>query len=117
MFTVIFFILRNHKVNTFYSVLSMALGAWIAIVSWHARPGMCTCLFVTLLMLLFHLGEKKNVKYLWLIPVVFLLWANMHIGFTFGILLLAMFLAYQTGAYLFLKTDNNLSFLKNLLTF
>ncbi len=115
MLIVIYFILRNYKVNTFYCVLAMALGGWIASAVWYARPGMFTYLFMCLLLLLFRLGENKNVKFLWFIPVVFLVWANMHIGFTFGILLFVMFLTYKLFAAFFFNDYKNLPLVTKLI--
>ena len=113
-FTVLFILLKQYQVNTFYSILSISLGGWIASATWYARPAIFTYLFVCLFLLLLHISETKNVRYLWFIPVLFLLWANIHIGFTFGILLFIIFLAYKLFEVIINKDKKGLLFINKL---
>jgi hypothetical protein len=43
------------------------------------------------LMVLFESRRKCNVRYLWLLPPLFFLWANLHVQFVNGLLVLALF--------------------------
>jgi hypothetical protein len=42
-------------------------------------------------MVLFESRRKCNVRYLWLLPPLFFLWANLHVQFVNGLLVLALF--------------------------
>ncbi len=57
------------------------------------RPVVWTLLFVAILEKIY---EKANPKLYFLIPAIFLLWANLHGGFIFGLLLLAIWQIFYT---------------------
>ncbi len=57
------------------------------------RPMVWTLLFVAILEKIY---EKANPKLYFLIPAIFLLWANLHGGFIFGLLLLAIWQVFYT---------------------
>ncbi len=57
------------------------------------RPMVWTVLFVAVLEKIY---EKANPKLYFLIPLIFLLWANLHGGFIFGLLLLAIWQVFYT---------------------
>jgi hypothetical protein len=58
------------------------------------RPGMLTILFCILeLDILLSSRRTGNTKRLWLLPLIFLIWANWHIQFVYGLLILGMFAA------------------------
>lgn len=56
------------------------------------RPGMLTILFVILsLDILLSAERTGNIKTLWLLPPMFVLWANWHIQFVYGLFVLGVF--------------------------
>ena len=56
------------------------------------RPGMLTVLFVILEFdILLSAAKNGNTKTLWLLPPMFLLWANWHIQFVYGLFVLGVF--------------------------
>lgn len=56
------------------------------------RPDIFTLLFTcVLLLLLFRYKEEKTGRSLYLLPLLFLVWANLHSGVTLGLLLFAAF--------------------------
>ena len=56
------------------------------------RPQIITYLF---LLILFWLLELKNKKLFFLIPILFLFWVNLHIGFFIGLFVLIFFFFYK----------------------
>ncbi len=51
------------------------------------RPAIFSILFCSVLNILLINKEKANSRYLWfLLPLIFMVWANIHLGFIFGIL-------------------------------
>jgi len=58
------------------------------------RPGMLTILFLILeLDILLSVGRRASAKLLWLLPPLFLIWANCHIEFVDGLIVLGLFAA------------------------
>lgn len=104
-FTVLFIILKKYNVNTLYCVIALSLGSWVASVTWYARPAIFTYLFICLLLLIFKVSENGKYKYYWFLPLIFLCWANLHLGFTSGIILIVSYLIYQSIKYSINKTE------------
>lgn len=95
VFTIIFVIQLKENVNIFYAAISTALGAYCAQLTWYARPAIITYIFIAVLILIFYLAEKNKHNYLWFLPLIFLIWANMHLGFMSGLTLLLVFFVYN----------------------
>ncbi|MBU4368424.1 hypothetical protein KJ575_01775 [Patescibacteria group bacterium] len=81
----------------FYAMyLLIILGAIVSSPTFGARPQMFTILGAALLF--FVLNEfkiKPRGKLVYFLPIIFLLWANMHGGFILGLGLLAIYLALE----------------------
>lgn len=61
-----------------------------------ARPHLFTfLLFAVLLSLLLDFKYAGRTRHFWLLPPIFLLWANLHGGYFIGLALLALFLASE----------------------
>ena len=55
------------------------------------RPWLVTILFSTLLLdAVLDLRERGTTRWSWLLPLLFILWANVHIQFVYGLLILGM---------------------------
>ena len=54
---------------------------------------MVTLLGLAVLLVIFQRSRNGGIRVLWLIPPLFLLWANLHGGFTAGLFLLGLVLA------------------------
>jgi hypothetical protein len=69
-------------------------GVSLYAMSWviGPRPGMLTTLFVMIeLNILLSVRRTGVAKKLWLLPPLFVIWANWHIQFVYGLLLLGVF--------------------------
>jgi hypothetical protein len=92
-------------------------GVSLYAMSWviGPRPGMLTILFgIIELDILLSVRRTGAVGKLWLLPAMLLIWANWHIQFVYGLLLLAVFACEPLAARL-LKlrtTDENLLLVK-----
>ncbi len=67
------------------------VAAVIGAVHWAARPHLITLLAVALLLFFLEPGERR--PRLWLLFLLFMVWANLHGGFVFGLTLLGIYLA------------------------
>ncbi len=58
-------------------------------------------LFCVVLALLFESQRSGRIRFLYWLPLVFLLWANLHIQFIYGLFTLGVFVAGQIGLHIF----------------
>ncbi len=87
--------------NVFVAAAALILGAIVSSVVWAARPQMVSFLLTALVAWLLHRYKRHGGRLLPWLPLVLLLWANVHGGFAIGLMLL---LAYLLG-----ETVNNLT--------
>ncbi len=87
--------------NVYVRAFVVVLGAAAAAVFWSPRPQMFTFFFSTAVYYLLHLYKRQGVDRLWLIPVVILLWCNMHAGFAIGFILMIGLVAGEVAGHLF----------------
>ncbi|HTK88386.1 MAG TPA: hypothetical protein VL329_11655 [Nitrospiraceae bacterium] len=66
-------------------IVAVALAAWIALPFLGARIQMVTLLGLALLLWLWKRYQWQEIANLWIVPPLFLLWANLHGGFTAGL--------------------------------
>ncbi len=66
------------------------IAAAAAAVFWTPRPHMMSFLFSTIVLYLLWLYRKQGKDRLWLIPVLMIIWANLHGGFAIGFILMVL---------------------------
>jgi hypothetical protein len=76
------------------------LGSVVAAVVWAPRPELISLVLMALVGYLLYLYKWKHVNRLWLLPVVFILWANLHGGFPLGFMLIGCMVAGEFLNYL-----------------
>jgi len=86
------------------SLLLAIVGITIAWPLIGARPQMLTVLGVAVLLyILFAWRKHRTSLYLYSIPVLFLVWANMHAGFAAGFLLVGVFIVGEALRLIFVE--------------
>lgn len=88
---IVYRLLLYWKVNFFVLFFSLAAVTCLTSVHWLARPHLFTLFFTALIFYLLELS-KDNSKYYYPIPVIMLLWANIHPGFVAGFFLLGIYI-------------------------
>jgi hypothetical protein len=83
--------LLSRGVDAFLTYLVSIAAAILGAVHWTARPHLFSLLGVMLLLHWLEPGERAPRAW-WLAPI-FLVWANLHGGFVFGLVLLGIYLA------------------------
>jgi len=74
-------------------ILLGILAVFIATAFTGARPQMFTLLFVSLILIVLkHLQLNDKTKSVWLLPLLFLFWVNMHASFLAGFGILAIYI-------------------------
>ncbi len=93
---VIFLVTRFFSRSFWWAWLLSAVAVWAMDLNRVnvARPVSISILLFTLeLALIFRSQETRNEKYLYWLPLVFLVWANFHIQFVYGLVLPGLFAA------------------------
>jgi len=83
-------LINNIKLNFLTYFISFVLS--YSVLSLGFRPQIITYLF---LLILLWILESKNRKLFFLIPILFLFWVNLHIGFFIGLFILIFFIFYE----------------------
>jgi len=94
IFTLLFLLLRKYHFSISLSVLLLTILALGIKYRLGIKPHMFTYLFLVLLIYIIVNVKYFNAskKYLYFIPLIFILWANLHMGVLAGILLFFIFL-------------------------
>src|SRR5512133_3066432 len=77
----------------FLKALALLLGSVLASVIWSPRPQLISLVLLALIGYLLYLYKWRGVERLWALPLVFVLWANVHGGYPLGLIFLAGMLA------------------------
>ena len=74
--------------NVYLRAFVIILAAATAAVFWSPRPQMMSFFLSTVVLYVLHLYKRRKVDRLWLIPVIMLVWVNVHGGYAIGFILL-----------------------------
>ncbi|MBN1221452.1 MAG: hypothetical protein JXM69_21205 [Anaerolineae bacterium] len=85
---------RQIQGNIFVAAFAMILGAVVSSVGWIARPQMLSFVLTAVTAYLLHRFKWRGGRLLPWLPLIMLLWANIHGGFAIGLMLM---LAYLLG--------------------
>ncbi|MBM4123557.1 MAG: hypothetical protein FJ246_01155 [Nitrospira sp.] len=88
------------RVGRTYRLLAMAGSLWVALPFLGARTQLVTLLGVALVLRLWSLYRAGRLAHLWTIPPLLWLWANLHGGFTAGLLIFTIILLVSTATRL-----------------
>lgn len=101
--TVAFFLIsRLTKAKIEYSLLAVLLASLGSLPITGIRVQMLTLLgLATLLFILFRFRQDQTKKTIYLLPLLFFVWVNLHGGFSLGIFVLGLFLFFEGIKILF----------------
>ncbi|MCA0352201.1 MAG: hypothetical protein LCH85_09410 [Chloroflexi bacterium] len=82
---------RRVKANGRAAMLGLLLSVLVSFNHWHVQPAMFAWpLFIASFVIVSEVAaERWATKYLWLLPLIQLLWVNLHESFIFGPILVA----------------------------
>lgn len=103
MFFLMFLMLRKFKVSYTLIFLFLTVLAFGVMDRLTPRPHIMSMLFFVVLLYIitdYKYFNRSNFKILFFIPLIFLVWANMHMGILAGLFLLGIFLASEIIIYL-----------------
>lgn len=100
IFLVLYLLLRKFKINSFLSIAALFFLLASIMDRLSPRPHILTYIFFVLLLYILlsyrYINREKYSKYLYAVPVIFLLWANSHMGVLAGGLILFIFTITET---------------------
>lgn len=99
--------LLQRGVEPGFAYLLVSLSAVLGSMHWAARPHLITQLFVVVLL---DLLDRDESPPLWWFGLLFVAWANLHGGFIFGLILVALFAGAHLAAGLLGAADRTNSF-------
>jgi hypothetical protein len=74
--------------NAYARAFAVVLGGAAAAVFWSPRPQMFSFALGAAVLYLLHLYKRRQIDRLWLIPLLIVLWVNLHGGFAIAFILL-----------------------------
>ena len=91
---VLTFVLAGGIRSRFWPAFALSVAAQYLLAILQPGPAYFSVLFFGIeLFLLFEARSNGNVRLLWWLPLLFLVWANFHVQFVYGIVVLVLFLA------------------------
>jgi hypothetical protein len=87
------FVWKQMEGGPFLRAFIVVLAAAVAGAVWTPRSQMATFVFTPLVAYLIYLYKWKQIDRLWVIPIVFVAWVNMHGGYVSGFMVLGAVLA------------------------
>lgn len=95
------FVWKQIEGNIFVGAFSMILGAIVSSVVWTARPQMISFVFTAIIAYWLSRFKRQNGRLLPWVPLLMVVWVNVHGGFAIGFMLMV--------AYLMGEAVNNLT--------
>ena len=109
-------LLMKWKINFFIIALSIFALTSLTSIHWLARPHLFTIFLTCLTFYLLELAKDNN-KYYYPIPIIMMIWVNMHPGFISGFFLLILYLVGNLIELLMTKDqDDVITYNKRLKT-
>jgi len=90
------FVYRQMEGNAFTKALLIVLASAVAAFVWVPRPEMFSLLLLGWLGYVLYEFKWRQNKFLWQLPIIFLLWGNLHGGYPLGLLLILATLGGET---------------------
>ena len=99
---VIAFFLAGGRRGSFSLAVGLSFVAQYVLGNVQPGPAYCSLVFFGVeLLILFHARQSGATRFLWWLPALFCIWANLHIQFVYGIAALILFaaaMAIKSGA-------------------
>ncbi len=87
------FIWKQFEGGVFLRAFVLILAAVTAAVVWTPRSQMATFVLTAALSYILYLYKWKQIDRLWVVPLLFILWVNLHGGYIAGFMVLGAYLA------------------------
>ena len=85
------FVYRQCEANVYVRAFAVVLGALASALYWIARPQILTFLLTSILLYILYLYKRRGSNLLYVLPLLFILWVNLHGGFIVGFVVLGIY--------------------------
>jgi len=89
-FALLYRLIARRSQNVLVAIGLTVLSAAGSTVHWLARPHLFTMLFTVIYLSILQRAQEGRRKLLWLLPLLAVLWTNLHGGFIFGIVIVGL---------------------------
>src|SRR5207302_2398233 len=97
----LFRLIRRKCGNALLAIGIMFLVTGGSAIHWLARPHLFTLLFTVIFYSILERVQEGNVRLLWWLPALTVVWTNLHGGFLVGIVLAGAYAAGEIASALF----------------
>ena len=77
--------------NVYVRAFALVLAALTSALYWIARPQILSFLLTSVFLYILYLYKQRGVNRLYVIPLLFIIWVNVHGGFIIGFILLGLY--------------------------
>ena len=106
-FWIVFQLCRQRGVNTYVAGFSLLLGAVTTMPTWGVRPQMFSLLFAAVFIsFLDRYSRREPIPSIWWLVPLMIFWVNLHAGFAFGPVLIALTIAGLLLDWLLLRKNS-----------
>ena len=90
------FVYKQMEGSAFFKAFLIVLASAVAAFVWVPRPEMFSLILLGWLGYVLYDFKWNQKKYLWQLPIIFFLWANLHGGYPLGLLLVLAYIGGET---------------------
>ncbi len=101
----LFKMVRSYNSNIILTALIVALSIGSSQIHWLARPHIFSLALIVLWYYLLDLYQYRDRNYLYLLPLLMLLWVNLHAGFISGFMLLLIYIGGNLISFIFTRPE------------
>ncbi len=107
----LFWMLRRLSGQFWTALLLAAIGMWAIYHNTAPRPILFSMMFFcVILALILEANRTGRVEPLYWLPVIFLLWSNIHIQFVYGLFLITLFVGVNVAEHIVKRSGEHLRF-------
>jgi hypothetical protein len=110
IYAILFKFLRSSGVSIIVAALIAVLAAGASAIHWLARPHIFSLLLLLIWYIVLDTYQYKNKNYLYLLPLLMLLWVNLHGSYVMGFILLIVYIAGNFLKARFKKEERQASY-------
>ncbi|MBN1179314.1 MAG: hypothetical protein JXD18_08890 [Anaerolineae bacterium] len=85
------FVYKQMEGDPFSRAFVLVLGMTATALTWTARPHMTSFFFTAVVGYVLYLFKWRGINRLWVLPPLFVVWVNLHAGYTLGFMVMVAF--------------------------
>ena len=106
-FLLLFKFMRSSGISILVAALLVALAVSVSTIHWLARPHIFSLLFTLIWYIILDTYQYKKKNYLYILPLLMLVWVNLHGGFLAGFLLFGVYITGNVLKAIFKKEERH----------